>query len=515
MMTAIGGLGIFLVGMLLLTDGIRSVSGRTLKLILLRFVRGPLTAIASGAGLTAVVQSSSATTLTTIGFVSAGLITFRQAIGVIFGANIGTTSTGWIVSMLGFKVSMVVIAMPLILAGALLRLFGRGRVTHIGMAVAGFGLLFVGIDMLAAGMAGLSARIDPASMPGSGLGGRLVLVGVGVLMTVLMQSSSAAMAVTLAAVHTGGIDIAQGASLVIGQNIGTTATALIASAGGSTPARRTAAAHIFFNLITGAVAFVLLPAFEWAVSAWYGDRSERPGIGWLAAFHTGFNVLGVMMLLPLMGPFARLIERLVPERGSEFTRHLEPAVVHMGSVAIEAARRSLMEVFGAMVDSAVAVLRQERLSAKNFDRVRDARAALPRIGDFIADVTSASSDPRIGNEQVELVHAMDHLIEFGETLDRLDDEPSLLRADRPSTMIASAAELLGAISSLEQAEIARRAASIAEQRKRLRQELLASTARHQIPADEASAQIDAVRRIDALCYHAVRAALHLEASRTA
>ncbi|MFP5380591.1 MAG: Na/Pi symporter, partial [Vicinamibacteria bacterium] len=179
----------------------------------------------AGAGITALVQSSSATTLATIGFVSAGLLSLPNAIGVVIGANIGTTATGWLVSLLGLKLSIGKIAMPLIGVGALLRLLARERLAQAGLALAGFGVIFVGIDALQAGMAALAGRVDPAQFPVAGLAGRLLLVLLGVLMTVIMQSSSAAVATTLTALSGGAITLDQAAALVIGQNVGTTVTA--------------------------------------------------------------------------------------------------------------------------------------------------------------------------------------------------------------------------------------------------------------------------------------------------
>jgi len=239
----LGGIGLFLLGMILMTDGLKTAAGNALRKALARFTGGPLSALLSGATLTALVQSSSATTLATIGFVSAGILTFEQAVGVVFGANLGTTSTGWLVSLLGFKVSIAAFALPMVGAGALANLLGRGRWRAAGLAVAGFGLIFVGIDQLQVGMAGLATRLDPSMLPGDNLAGRLALVGLGVLMTVVMQSSSAAVATTLAALHAGTIGLDHAAALVIGQNVGTTVTAGLAAIGASTAARRTALAH--------------------------------------------------------------------------------------------------------------------------------------------------------------------------------------------------------------------------------------------------------------------------------
>ncbi|NUM78660.1 Na/Pi cotransporter family protein, partial [candidate division KSB1 bacterium] len=257
----LGGIGLFLLGMILLTDGLKAVAGEALRRVLSRFVRGPFSALFSGATVTILVQSSSATTLTTIGFVSAGLLTFPQAVGVLFGANLGTTSTGWIVAVLGLKISVGKLALPLIGVGALLRLLTRDRLAAGGLALAGFGLIFVGIDTLQAGMAHLAERFDPSQLPGETFAGRMLLVVTGIAMTVVMQSSSAAVATTLTALHGGAIDLTQAAALVVGQNVGTTVTAALAGLGAVTAAKRTALAHILFNVITGVVALAILPHF--------------------------------------------------------------------------------------------------------------------------------------------------------------------------------------------------------------------------------------------------------------
>ncbi|NUQ49198.1 MAG: Na/Pi symporter, partial [Phycisphaerae bacterium] len=187
----LGGLGLFLLGMVLLTDGLKALAGDALRRILTRMVAGPVSGIGWGALITAVVQSSHATTLATVGFVSAGLLSFSQAVGVVFGANLGTTSTGWIVSQLGFKVSLGAFSSPLVLIGVLLRLLSHGRAAHFGAALCGFGLLFIGIDLLQGGMTAVSGHLSPGDLPGAGAGlaGRAALVGLGFIMTILTQSS--------------------------------------------------------------------------------------------------------------------------------------------------------------------------------------------------------------------------------------------------------------------------------------------------------------------------------------
>lgn len=185
--------------MILLSDGLKSFAGDSLRKALLRFTGRPAAAFASGALVTAVVQSSSATTLATIGFVSAGLLGFSQSVGLVIGASLGTTSTGWLVAGLGLKFSITQFVLPLIGLGAFLRLLGRGRLKSLGLALAGFGLIFVGIDFLQAGMAGVGGQVSLAGLPATGIWGHLLTMGIGIALTVIMQSSSAAVATILAA----------------------------------------------------------------------------------------------------------------------------------------------------------------------------------------------------------------------------------------------------------------------------------------------------------------------------
>lgn len=519
MITTLGGIGLFLLGMMLLTDGVKALAGGALRDVLTRFVRGPVTAMLSGTALTAILQSSSATMLTTIGFVSAGLITFPQAIGVIFGANLGTTSTGWIVSLLGFKLSMGAIALPLVFVGALMRLLMRGRTASVGMALAGFGLLFFGIGLMQEGMGGLSDRIDLAALPGDGFFGALVLVGIGIFMTVAMQSSSAAMAVTLAALHTGGIDITQGAALVIGQNIGTTVTAALAAIGATNAAKRTAVAHILFNVMTGIIAFALLPAFAWIIDLVERHRAHDAGVATLAAFHTSFNMIGVAIFLPVTARFARLVESIVPERGSGggFARHLDPSVADLGPVGLEVARRTLTDVLAVFVTRTITVCRGDTPTRPQTEQFDQARAALPIATAFVARVGVETARDSDIQGQIELVHAIDHLEQLGELIDRLDDRTAfVIRPEAARVREATEAILREVVAGLADGgwtgrteTIAESAAAVAELRRTTRSELLVQTARGGISADVSGEVIDVVRLLDAVGYRTSRALIYL------
>ncbi|MFN3615304.1 MAG: Na/Pi cotransporter family protein, partial [Rubrimonas sp.] len=300
-LTICGGVGLFLLGMHMLADGLRVMAGAGLRDVLARFTRSPARGALAGTAATAALQSSSAVTVMTVGFVGAGLMTFPQAVGVILGANIGTTLTGWIVAVVGFKMQLGLTALPLLLAGVLARMFARGRAAQAGWALAGFSLIFIGIDMLQEGMAGFEGAVSPASFPDDTALGRAQLALIGLAATVVMQSSSAAMATALAAMTAGAIDFPQAAAMVIGMNVGTTVTVALVSLGGSTAMRRTALAHVLFNVMTGAVAFAILDPFTALMVAVTPGEGVGEAQLALVGFHSAFNVVGVAAVLPFAG----------------------------------------------------------------------------------------------------------------------------------------------------------------------------------------------------------------------
>jgi phosphate:Na+ symporter len=516
--TILGGIGLFLLGMILLTEGLKAVAGEALRSVLVRFTGGPVRAMVTGAAATAVVQSSSATVLATIGFVSAGLLTFPQAVGVIFGANLGTTSTGWIVSLLGLKFSMSAVALPLVGIGALLRLLGRGRVPEAGLALAGFGLIFVGIDVLQDGMGALAERIDPATFPGATLTGRVLLVGLGAVMTVVMQSSSAAVATTLTALHTGAIGLDQAAALVVGQNMGTTVKAAIASIGASTAVRRTALAHILFNVFTGVLAFVLIPAVlvadRWLAAT---EGGSDPAV-LIAAFHTAFNLLGVLILAPFTGRFAAYVTRLVPERGPRLTRHLDPSLAGIPAVALEAARRSVMEVTHALLGSMARVLEHPG-NRPAPDELGAADLALAETRRFLGGL-GTSQQAGDHARHLAVLHAIDHLERLVERLRASPPasavSPDLMEASSYANReLALARGWLGA-GSADPPVDAMEALSkeLADRRRRQRGAQLEAAAGGGLDPNVALERLDAMRWLDSAVYHVWRVIHHL-AARTA
>src|SRR6516162_7221971 len=330
----LGGVGLFLLGMTVMTDGLKTLAGSALRTVLGKAASTPLRGSFWGAVLTLLVQSSSATTMTTIGLVSAGLLSFSQGLGLVFGANVGTTGTGWLVALVGVRVSLTAAALPMIFAGALIKLLGSGRVSGAGAALAGFALVLFGLTTLQQGMGGLAERLHPADLPAvlsgpgatwwAGLLGVLAMVAVGLVMTALMQSSTAAIAVTLSAHYAGAIGLDQACALIIGQNIGTATSSALAAIGASSTAKRLALAYILFKLIAALIALVLFPV---VIPLLVRASHTIDGVTLLAGYHTAYNVVGVLVLMPLINGFTRLVEWILHERGSPLTRCLDPAAL--------------------------------------------------------------------------------------------------------------------------------------------------------------------------------------------
>ena len=295
-----GGIGLFLLAMKFITDGLKLAAGNALRNLLGRWTQTPIKGIGAGCLLTAIVQSSSAVTVATIGFVNAGLLTLFQAVGVIYGANIGTTMTAWLVAILGFNIKVELFALPMIGIGVpLWFLASHSRKGAFGQVFAGFGLFFIGIDTLKNAFQTASSSFNLAMVTEFGVLGVFFLVGIGFLLTVLTQSSSAAIAMTLTAASGGVLAMPSAAAMVIGSNLGTTSTAFFAAIGATSNAKRVAGAHIVFNAVTGLVALCILPLLIW-VTTETGKilKLEDTPTMVLALFHTVFNVLGVLILWP-------------------------------------------------------------------------------------------------------------------------------------------------------------------------------------------------------------------------
>lgn len=311
--SVLGGVGLLLLGMSVMTAGLKGLAGSKLRTVISKAAATPLSGALWGAIVTLIVQSSSATTMTTIGLVSAGVLTFPQGLALVFGANVGTTGTGWLVALIGVRVSLTAAALPMIFVGALIKLLGGGRVSAAGAALAGFALVLFALTTLQQGMGGLAEQLHPADFLAvlgitwwAGLYGVLALAVVGLVMTAVMQSSTAAIAVTLSAHYAGAIGLDQACALIIGQNIGTATSSAMAAIGASSTAKRLALAYILFKLIAAAIALVLFPV---TIPLLVRASDSIGGVTLLAAYHTAYNVIGVLVLLPVINGFKRWLRK--------------------------------------------------------------------------------------------------------------------------------------------------------------------------------------------------------------
>lgn len=350
----LGGVGLFMLGMWLLTEGLRMAAGATLRGSLGRATHSRQRALLSGIALTAVVQPSRAVTVAAIGFVNAGVLTLRQVLWVLFGSNLGTTLSGWLVALVGLQLNIDLMALPLIGLGMTLRLAsGAARAGQLGLALAGMGVMFLGIATLRDGFGGLVPELQFS--PAGGVSGVVRHVLLGAALTLLLQSSGAAAALVLTAVQGGVLGLEPAAAVVIGANIGSMGAAVLAAVGATAHARRVAAAHLLFKLLVAGAALLMLPWLV-ALTAWVGIAltgvAGTPLV--LALFQTLFNLLGVLLMWPLSDRLAGFLMQRFRRRDEEDAspRYLDAATSAVPALAVEALSREVGR-FGALALSAV------------------------------------------------------------------------------------------------------------------------------------------------------------------
>lgn len=511
----IGGIGLFLLGMALMTDSLKALAGDSLRQWLGRFTGSPTKAMFSGIGFTMIVQSSTATTLATIGFVSAGVLSFVQAIGVIIGANIGTTSTGWLVAFLGLKFSITAFSLPMIGAGAMMKLLGSEKVAQLGLALAGFGLLFLGIDFLQDAMSGLAKQVDLSAWSNDSLSTRFILVIIGIVMTILLQSSTAAVTATLAALASGAIDLPQALALVIGQNIGTVATAVLASFGASTNAKRTASVHVIFNVVTAVVAFFgLMPLTLWLVKSGIATWEDTLII---AGFHTAFSLMGAMMFMPFTRQLQTFIEKLLPQK--EAVQTLDESLFSIPALAIASAKALLCQSLAQIYTSVIKASQGELSGASINVGVLD--ETLIHVEDYLKKMPV----PQAKNDQQHLTDLL-RLVVYGRVIreDLLHAHLlDLLRAEflgDNAPILGYFKELTAHLSHLptdgiEREFVARFVAfgdSLKAQKEDVRADILEQNATHNNTASHALEMIIAQRWLDHFIKHTIKAVMLLEAN---
>lgn len=322
----LGSLGLFIYGMKIMSEGIQKAAGQKLREILGAITKNRAKGIFTGFLTTAIIQSSSATTVMIVSFVNAGLLTLKQSLGVIMGANIGTTVTAWIVAFLGFSVSMSDYALPLFLVAIILLFSNKSNSRSWGEMIAGFAILFLGLELLKSGVPDVKGNLDSLvfleSLTGHGVFSVLIFVLIGTMVTIIVQSSSAAMAVTILLCERGVIPFEMAAGMVLGENIGTTITANLAAIVGNVHAKRAARAHFLFNVFGVIWMVVAFPFFLQLIDYLVSMEMESPLVSQdsrpiaLALFHTVFNVLNVLLLVWFTPQMAKLVIKMVPTKSS-------------------------------------------------------------------------------------------------------------------------------------------------------------------------------------------------------
>ncbi len=338
----LAGLAIFLYGMFLMEDSIKAMSGKAFRKMIRQYTNGRLRAVASGALVTAILQSSSAVSLMVLAFVGAGVMTMENGIGVMMGSNIGTTFTAWIVAVFGFKLKIEGFAMPMIaMGGMILIVFGPlSRFFQASRLLLGFGFLFLGLDFMKTSVESYAQHLDLQHIAAYGL---WLYALFGIVITALMQSSSASIAIVLTALNSSLITFPMAVAMVIGANVGTTVTVLLGSVGGIQSKKRVSVSHLVFNLGTGIIAFLALQPLVWLVSRFIDTTSNS--VMALALFHTLFNILGVLLFFPFIGMLARYLIKAFPDHKEILTVYLGNTPTEVPDAATASLRKEIIHLF--------------------------------------------------------------------------------------------------------------------------------------------------------------------------
>ncbi len=356
-LTLLGSLALFLYGMTMLSESLQKVAGNKLRSILSAMTANRFTRILTGTVITSVIQSSSATTVMVVSFVNAGLLTLTQAIGVIMGANIGTTFTAWIISLLGFSADISILSIPLIAFGFVLMMFKSQKRKSVGEMIIGFALLFLGLSYLKNSVPDLSNNPEAIAFitrwTDWGFLSVLIFVFVGTVLTIVLQSSSATMALTLVMSSQGWIPFEMAAAMVLGENIGTTITANLAASVGNVSSKRAAMAHTVFNIFGVIWVLVLYKPFLWLVSkvvVMFGGmdpfQSSDSLLYAISTVHTLFNVINTIVLVWFTPQIVRLVTWIVKSKKDEEEvfrlRYIQSGMMNTSELSLEQAEQEIV-----------------------------------------------------------------------------------------------------------------------------------------------------------------------------
>ncbi|MCH6233012.1 Na/Pi cotransporter family protein [Cognataquiflexum rubidum] len=356
------GIGIFLWGIFQLENAIKELGGNSFRQLLHRFTDAPWKGILIGTLVTALLQSSSLVTLMVLAFLGAGVLNLKNALGVVLGANLGTTATAWIVATLGFKLSVEAFSFPFLGIGSLMFLFFKDRpyLKNFGAISIGFGLLFLGLDFMKTSIEEIADGMDMEKFQGYGSWFYLIA---GLVITAVMQSSSAAIVIVLSTMNAGMIGLTEGAAMVIGANIGTTVTLGIGSLGGTADKKRLAFAHFLFNVVTGLLIFLFL---DWVIDFTMKVFEIHDPLMELVLFNTFLNAVGIILFYPFITQLERVLKMLFkkdePQGLSKFIKNVSPK---LPSVALEALEKEILLAYDSTVNFIMNVLENGELEENN------------------------------------------------------------------------------------------------------------------------------------------------------
>ena len=420
----IGSLGLFLYGMKIMSEGLQKFAGDSLRRILTAMTTNRVTGVLTGVLITALIQSSSATTVMVVSFVNAGLLTLTQSIGVIMGANIGTTVTAWLISALGFKVDIAAFSLPLLAFGIPLLFSGKSSRKSVGEFIFGFSFLFMGLQALKANAPDLGANPEMLAFVQNyadmGFFSIILFLFIGAILTMIVQASAATMAITLIMCANGWIDYQLGVALVLGENIGTTITANLAALTGNTQARRAALAHLAFNIFGVIWVLILFYPFNNAVS-WFVTNVMRisdPSVAVsfkLAAFHTAFNISNTFVMIWFVGLIEKTVCFLIKGKKDEDEeyrlRYITGGMLSTAELSILQARKEITlfaERTGRMLDMVKALFYEKNEDAflKTYSRVEKYESISDRMEIEIANYLTCVAEGRLSSEGKEEIRIM-------------------------------------------------------------------------------------------------------------
>ena len=420
----LGSLGLFLYGLKIMSEGLQKFAGDSLRRILTAMTTNRVTGVLTGVLITALIQSSSATTVMVVSFVNAGLLTLTQSIGVIMGANIGTTVTAWLISALGFKVDIAAFALPLLAFGIPLLFSGKSSRKSVGEFIFGFSFLFMGLQALKANAPDLGANPEMLAFVQNytdmGFLSIILFLFIGAILTMIVQASAATMAITLIMCANGWIDYHLGVALVLGENIGTTITANLAALTGNTQSRRAALAHLVFNIFGVMWVLVLFYPFTAAVSWFVTDvmNISDPAVAVsfkLAAFHTAFNISNTFIMIWFVGLIEKTVCFLIKGKKDEDEeyrlRYITGGMLSTAELSILQAHKEITlfaERTGRMLDMVKALFYEKNEDAflKIYSRVEKYESISDRMEIEIANYLTCVAEGRLSSEGKEEIRIM-------------------------------------------------------------------------------------------------------------